>query len=174
MIRAIQQRIRTYSRNVEGQILRLHWEENQLFDLACERIRRAFDIQAESNQKVWNAVVGADLLNRDGFRRCLRLTLYRPRDLIVLLNEAFLHALKDKREQIVFGDIEVTAKAISTNRLQDLHKEYGEIFPGLERFTAAFVEGAVELTVDQLDRDTGRDSDVIGRRAIGPADVCPL
>ncbi len=85
-----------------------------------------------------------------GFRLALKLTLYRPRDILVLLNEAFLKASSNNRAQIVLEDIECTAKTISTNRLNDLHKEYEYIFPSVEEFTSSFYGRKSEMAVKEV------------------------
>lgn len=136
-----------YSRNIEGQVLRLHWDEAMLFNLVCNRLRVAFKLDVENAVRLWNRCANRELEGRDGFRKCLRLTLYRPRDVLGLLNEAFLNAAKHDRQQIVGEDIDITAKAISSSRLDDLHKEYSTIFPGLPLFTAAFANRSPELSV---------------------------
>lgn len=84
---------------------------------------------------------------REGFRLALKLTLYRPRDILVLLNEALLRAHSHGRKEIVLEDINYTAKTISTNRLNDLHKEYEYIFPSLDEFTRAFYGSTSEIKV---------------------------
>ena len=136
-----------YSRNIEGQVLHLHWKEYDLMNMVCNRLRVAFDIPQESTTKVWNHCVDRELAGKAGFRRCLRLTLYRPRDILVLLNEAFHEALRQDREQIMLADVAASAKAISLNRLDDLHKEYSAILPGLDYLTTAFANRTPEVTL---------------------------
>lgn len=138
-----------FTRNIEGQTLRLHWDEYNLFNLTCNRIRVAYNCEIENNTRVWNQFTAAGLKGKEGFRTALKLTLYRPRDILVLLNDAFLHANSKDRTEIVLEDIEATAKTISTNRINDLHKEYESIFPALEEFTAAFGGSQSELTTEQ-------------------------
>ncbi len=127
-----------YTRDIEGQILRLHWDEALLFELACDRLRLAFAPDVENNLKIWNHCTGSDLHGREGFRKALRLTLYRPRDILALLNQAFNRAASHRREKIVMEDLNSTAHEISRTRLDDLHKEYRGIVPGLPFLTAAF------------------------------------
>lgn len=136
-----------FTRNTEGQTLRLHWDEYSLFNLICSRLKAVFDSTQENSVRIWNKHAAKELKGRDGFRKTLKLTLYRPRDILVLLNEAFLRANSHDREQIVLSDIEATAKTISINRLNDLHKEYEYIFPALDEFTKAFYGTNSETTV---------------------------
>ena len=135
-----------YSRDIEGQVLRLHWDEPLLRNMACNRLRASFDLQKESNVKIWDRCTGSNLHGIEGFRQCLRLTLYRPRDLLSLLNQAFYRAAAQDRSKIVLEDIEIVARDISRTRLDDLHKEYGQIVPGLPSLTSPFSGSSGELT----------------------------
>lgn len=56
-----------YSRNLEGQVIRLHWDWAQLLTLATKRMRIAFDIDKEKDQKVWDMFTADDLKGRNGF-----------------------------------------------------------------------------------------------------------
>jgi hypothetical protein len=78
-----------YSRNIEGQVIRLHWDWAQLLMLSAKRMKVAFNLDIEKDQRVWDRCTADDLKGRNGFKRCLQFTLYRPRDLLSLLNEAF-------------------------------------------------------------------------------------
>lgn len=147
MARAVEQLDPDYSRDIEGQVLRLHWEESQLFSLICNRLRLAFRIETESDIKVWNRCTARELQGREGFKRCLSLTLYRPRDILALLNDAFLAASNDGRDQIVESDVDKTAQEISRKRLEDLHKEYSAILPGLRQYTDSFAQAPPEISV---------------------------
>jgi hypothetical protein len=161
MARAVEQLDPDYSRNIEGQTLRLHWEEGQLFSLICNRLRQAFDVEAESDLKVWNRCTARELQGRDGFKKCLRLTLYRPRDILALLNDAFLVAQREGRQEIIESDVDLTAQQISKNRLDDLHKEYSAILPGLRLHTASFAQAAPEMTVAEAYELVDRSSEAI-------------
>lgn len=143
--RAIQSNDPDYSRNIEGDVLRLHWDEYHLFNMLCNRIRSAFNILHEKNLKVWEQVTARNLKSMDGFRQCLRLTLYRPRDLLVLLNTAFNNAISQTRNEIIEDDIAISAKRISCSRLDDLNKEYKGILPGLSLWTEVFVGGGAKM-----------------------------
>lgn len=146
--RAISKLDPDFTRNIEGQTLRLHWDEYNLFNLVCNRMRTAFNTDVENSTKVWNQFTARELKGKEGFRTALKLTLYRPRDILVLLNQAYLHANSQDRKEIILDDIDITAKTISINRLSDLHKEYEIIFPALDDFTASFHQRSPELTVE--------------------------
>lgn len=148
--RAIQLYDDDYSRNIENDVLRLHWDEYHLFNMICLRIRVAFGLRYEQNLKVWNGVTARNLLGKEGFRRCLRLTLYRPRDLLVLLNKAFNNAAAHDRDTIVDEDVNIAADQISCSRLDDLKKEYGEIIPGISTLVSVFNATKPELSVGEI------------------------
>lgn len=52
IFRAIQKMDMDFSRNIEGEVLRLHWDEYQLFNLTCARLKRAFSINQEKTLPV--------------------------------------------------------------------------------------------------------------------------
>ena len=139
MFRALAHQDDDFTRYIEGHTLRLQWDEESLFSLVVARLRVALGIEAlENNVKVWNRFAHRELKGRDGFIRCLRHTLYRPRDILVLLNQAYMNAKRDGRTNIIGKDIEKTAVDISQHRLDDLCKEYEGVLPGLRSFIAAF------------------------------------
>lgn len=147
IFRAVQALDPDYSRNIEGHVLRLHWDEEALFTFATRRMRLAFNIEPEANLRIWNRCAAGDLKGKDGFKRCLHLTLYRPRDVLSLLNEAFYLAGKDGQSEIVPAHLERAGRTISQNRLDDLRKEYESILPGLDGFIRAFHDRNPEMTV---------------------------
>lgn len=138
-----------YSKNIEGRYLRLHWDEQQLFDLVCARLKTAFSLDLDSNRKIWNRCTAVDLQELAGFEKCLQLTLYRPRDVLSLLNDAFQQAQRHRRETLVMEDVCATAREISETRLDDLAKEYAAIVPSLRPITAAFQNANPELTYQE-------------------------
>ena len=150
IFRAVQYLDPDYSRNVEGHVLRLHWNEDSLFSFAARRAALAFGIEEESNVKIWNRCTAGDLKGRNGFLRCLRLTLYRPRDLLALLNEAFYTAGKQGQSVLVIQHIEATAREYSQVRLDDLRKEYLSIVPGLREYISVFADSNPEQSVDNV------------------------
>ena len=105
-----------YSKNIEGRFLRLHWDEHQLLDMVCARLKIAFHLDNDGNRKLWNRCTATELQEKAGFEKCLRLTLYRPRDVLSLLNEAFYIAQKQSRHTLILKDVESTAKEISNTR----------------------------------------------------------
>jgi hypothetical protein len=147
IFRAVQLEDPDFSRNLEGQILRLHWDPEELFYMACKRIRVAFDVERESDVKVWNSITSTELHGREGFKRCLRLTLYRPRDLIALLNAAIEQCRRQQRTVLIENDFHESSRHISTIRFDDLGKEYAQVFPGITRLTTGFANGAAQFSV---------------------------
>ena len=153
IFRAIQELDQDFTRNIEGSVLRLHWDVSELFYLVCRRIKTARQLDIESDVRIWNAVTSNELHGREGFSRCLKLTLYRPRDLISLMNTAFYNALKQERKTIIPADLEASARHISELRFDDLRKEYSSVFPGIVEVTKTL--GFQGPTIDiQKARDT--------------------
>ena len=138
IFRAIQSSDQDFSRNIEGNVLRLHWDIQELFYLVCNRLRVGLKLDIESNTKLWNQVTEAELHGQEGFRKCLQLTLYRPRDIVSLLNNAFINAKKQERKVLINDDLKASSKHISDVRLDDLDKEYASVFPGIGGITKAF------------------------------------
>lgn len=131
MFRAVAALDTDFTRNIEGAVVRLKWDDSSLFHLVVERIKQAFSMKEQNNTRIWNRVAKNELSNRSGFLHCTNKTLYRPRDILSLLNQAFIVAMKDNREAIILNDVEVSAKEISASRLKDLANEYDSVFPSL-------------------------------------------
>ena len=151
MFRAVQVLDPDYSRNIEGHILRLHWDDDTLFHFAAKRLKLAFNLSEEKSQRIWNrCVAGDDLKGKPGFDKCLHLTLYRPRDLLSLLNESFFLASKAQQFILALDHVQLAGKTISENRLEDLKKEYVTILPGLSEYIASFLNQKPELNVEEV------------------------
>ena len=139
-----------YTRNIEGEVLTLHWDTFRLLNLSAKRLKTTFNLNVEKDQKIWDRCTANtgehnEIQGIDGFKKCLQFTLYRPRDLLSLLNKAFYFALAENREVITYSDIERTAHEISKNRFDDLIKEYKQIFPSIPYATAIFSQGNPEM-----------------------------
>lgn len=151
MFRAVAYYDQDYSRNIEAFTLRLHWDVSTLFYLVTNRLRAAFGATDTNTKRIWNRYTEYDLQEEDGFKKCLTLTLYRPRDILILLNSAFESAKKRHPDRelaaISVSDLEQSAKTISSNRLDDLRKEYRHIFHSVDAVTQVFGHGSPELTV---------------------------
>lgn len=128
-----------FSRHIEGNTLRLTWDDASLLHLVANRLRSSLKLgNIENDVKVWNRFAHGGLKNTNGFRICLNYTLYRPRDIIVLLNTTFLHIARANRKEIIEDDINSSSMQISQNRLDDLIKEYDKVFPGLSSLISIF------------------------------------
>lgn len=160
--RSVQQKDQDFSRNLEQSVLRLHWDENALLNLVANRLRIAFQLRAEKSLRVWDSVTQEGLQGESGFQQCLRLTLYRPRDLLLLLNEAFRRARIAERHAIIPTDISDSARSISENRLAELVKEYESQIPALPKLVARFANQAPVLSVkdaaDEVEDVTSSDA----------------
>lgn len=152
IFRAVAYHDQDYARNIEGQTLRIHWDVNTLFYMVCNRLRAAFNDKQQNNKRLWNRYVSHELVDEEGFKHCLKFTLYRPRDILILLNSAFENASKRDLTSLVttigLTDIEKSAKTISDNRLDDLRKEYRHIFPCIDQAVAAFADGNPEMPLE--------------------------
>ncbi|ENB2440255.1 P-loop ATPase, Sll1717 family [Klebsiella pneumoniae] len=158
--RAISKMDPDFTRNIEGQVLRLHWDEYNLFNLVCNRMRVAFNSTIENNTRVWNAYTANELQSNTGFKEALKLTLYRPRDILVLLNDAFLRAATHDRTKIIIDDIKATANTISQNRLNDLLKEYENVFPALDIFTSLFGNKKPDFSIAEASETISQAFDI--------------
>jgi len=165
IFRAIQQSDQDFSRNIEGSVLRLHWDPQELFYLICKRMRSAFNVKVESDVKLWNQYTEPALHGREGFRKCLQLTLYRPRDIVALLNNAFQSAKKNNRDEISNDDLQASSKYISNVRYDDLGKEYSSVFPGITFLTKAFSGESSRISIDKAREIVGK---VIQRQDLEP------
>jgi hypothetical protein len=139
MFRALAHFDPDFSRHIEGADLRLRWDEGSLLHFTAERIRVAFSLDVENDARIWGRFAQRGLEGREGFEKCLRHTLYRPRDVLVLLNKACMIANQSGRNQIIDDDVTTASIMISTDRLEDLFKEYDVVLPGLRLFAEVFL-----------------------------------
>lgn len=145
LYRSLRSQDKDFSRNIEPKVIRLSWNDRSLLDMVGNRLKVAFPIGNCTPLEAWEQCVSDGLHHMDGFRKCLSLTLYRPRDLIGLLNQAFSAALQKKSNKIAISDIESSAAEISKERQEDLVKEYRDVIPGLSRFMLALGNGGARL-----------------------------
>lgn len=166
IFRALQRADNDFSRNVEPRVLRLHWDPQELLFMTIGRIRAAFKLEGKEGEiKAWNAFTDKNLHGVSGFKKCLRHTLYRPRDVIALLNGAFYEARTKSRGVLTEGDVTSAARSISKSRLDDLEKEYSSVFPGLSLLLSKFQGGDVKVTPVDVQR---RVFEVLGSMALKP------
>lgn len=141
IFRSIQRNDANFTRNIEGKVLRLHWDEGSLLQLVARRLRAAFGDRQSNREsspedgelKVWNQHTSGSISGVGGFRNLLKLTLYRPRDVVTILNASFYRASARESARMSDADVEQSADEISRNRLNDLVKEYDHVVPGLEK-----------------------------------------
>ena len=155
IFRSIQLKDPDYSRDIEGNVLRLHWDENILYDFVTRRIKVAFSIQKESSVRVWNSVTRGGLTGRPGFRTVLRMTLHRPRDMLSLLNETFFRATRFGRAWINLDDVAAAGKLMSNARLDDLVSEYRALFPSIASLIEVFRGMPAEWEIHELHSRVG-------------------
>ena len=150
MFRALAHLHTDFSRQIEGSTQRLHWDEATLFEFVCSRLRAKFVLDIESNERVWNRVVDKSLAGRQGFEKCLKHTLYRPRDVLVLVNSANDVAARRGDHSIGQVALDGAATRISEDRLIDLLKEYDSVLPGLRSFVKAFDRRPAISSLDEV------------------------
>ncbi len=147
MYRAMREFDGDFTKNVVPSALRLNWDEDSLYRFICIRIAKQRSLNFENNNKIWSRLVrDPNLRDRDGFRLCLKYTLFRPRDLLVLINGALIVANKAGREDLILQDIESSAREIANSRLTDLITEYHKVFIGLRGYTEMFRKCTVPMT----------------------------
>jgi hypothetical protein len=155
IIRSVARYDNDYTRNIEGELVRIHWDFHQLFNLIAKRLNCYFSLNLENSRKIWDKVTadmgqGKELKGEDGFKKCLQFTLYRPRDIISLLNKAFFEALSKNRNTLVMDDIDTAAKYISKARLDDLQKEYNTIIPSIRPVVNLFMGGNTKNSYENI------------------------
>ena len=152
IFRTLQSADNDFSRNVGPRVIRLHWDPQELLYMAISRIRTAFESTKEGEIKTWNTFTENELHGMGGFKQFLQHTLYRPRDVIELLNGAFFESQKRDRKTLIQKDITEAAQVISKSRLDDLEKEYVSVFPGLGRLIYKFNASNLKLTATDIQR----------------------
>lgn len=156
-----------FSRVVSGEHLRIDWDHTSLLMFVAARLRAAFGHPTTlKDEQVWNRFAKKELHGHDGFLAVLKYTLYRPRDVLELLNRTHLVAQNQGRDQIVENDLEAAAKGISQNRLQDLCKEYRDVLPGVESQIAAFSGRPAISTLGELTSWLGQLESADGRELV--------
>jgi hypothetical protein len=164
-----------FSRAIEGNALRLHWTEDDLFHLVAERLRVALGAESvENDNKIWNRFAQRTLKDREGFKQCLRHTLRRPRDILVLLNGAYVVATRQKRAAIIETDLEATATRVSVERLDDLCREYETVLPGLRSFVQLFKNRAPRMTYASVLETVQEGGDAVTFSEPGDSDYAIL
>ena len=150
MLRALERKDQDFSRNIGPHVLRLHWTDQKLWEFITARLRIARGRKQEATEKVWNNDVESDLQSIDGFKTCLKRTLYRPRDVWDLCQRSFDLAELERRERIGIRDIQRAAREISRNRVLDMVKEYEELLPLLEIYLEVWKDGAAIRKAEEI------------------------
>ena len=150
MFRGIQEKDPDFCRNIEGQILRLYWSNQKLWEVIAGRLRIATGTTQEATEKVWNECVEEELMGPDGFKQCLKRTLYRPRDILGLMQAALERSENTGKTRIGMQEVERAAKEISGNRLRDMFKEYSALLPLLPTYTELWRNGHVQRSAQSL------------------------
>ena len=150
MFRGIQEKDPDFCRNIEGQVLRLYWSNQKLWEVIVGRLRIATGKSQEATEKIWNQCVEKELTGREGFTKCLKRTLYRPRDILGLIQATLERAERSGRSKISLDEVQRSAKEISENRLRDMFKEYTTMLPLLPTYAEVWRNGSVQRRVESL------------------------
>lgn len=140
-----------FSRILAGDSLRLDWNHESLLELVALRLKHVFALDIERPIEIWNRFAKKELSGKEGFNALLKRTLYRPRDVLELLNAALQSSQRGGRDRLVEGDIEQAAKEISDSRLRDLKTEYSAVLPGLADILGQFSGQRAVLTLSEMD-----------------------
>lgn len=152
-----------YSRNMDSKLIRLTWDREQLLNLVIKRMIYSFDnkntnifinnniTDLELSVKIWNIYTENDLNDNSGFEKCLKLTFYKPRDLLTLLNQAFYIASSYGRSKINYEDVKKAAEKNSLLRIDDIKKEYKDVFPELSNILLKFSNKNTVVNNDDID-----------------------
>ena len=81
ILRAVQKFDPDYTRNIEGEVVSIHWDTYQLQNLVARRLNSAFNLGLENAQKIWDRCTADEGPSRElqgatGFKKCLQFTLY--------------------------------------------------------------------------------------------------
>lgn len=144
ILRTLATRDNDFTRTFESDVRRLHWDESTLFNFVAERLRLSGLSEGQSYDAAWNNATTQPLHGHSGFKRVLRHTLFRPRDLVALLNKAYVIADRANVGRLAPEHIEEAAREISSIRLDDLYKEYDAVIPGLRELVNAVSRGGRE------------------------------
>ena len=145
MFRAIEEYDEDYSRNIEGNVLRLHWGEEQLLRFVAKRLKVAYGISQESDRKIWSQCVEEKLRGIAGFKLVTQHTLQRPRDLLNLLNQTLMIARQENETRITITHLTQAAKRISNARLKDIKTEYSQHVPLLGKIIEKMENGPARM-----------------------------
>src|SRR5690606_29423083 len=56
-----------FTRNIEEQVFRLHWDEYALFNMLCKRLSVAINPEKKNSTKISHSYYARELSGRDGF-----------------------------------------------------------------------------------------------------------
>lgn len=146
MLRSLAVEDPDYARNIEGNTIRLDWTKEMLLQIVTERLKQNKRFEETKPLRIWNKFTSPDLQDTFGFEKCLKKTLFRPRDIIQLINDAYRISNTHGRERISEEDITQAAHRWSRARLDDLSNEYSDVFPGLGVFISKLSSGPNAIT----------------------------
>ena len=133
----------------------LTWSEPKLKELAALRLRQALALEPSlAIDDIW-ASVFEDVLayrNTHSFHYIVDRTLYRPREIILFVNEC-LARMPDDGSKIDYPIIAEAEKVYSSDRTQDICSEYRFQMPGLADVFNHFRGRVYNLSREELEND---------------------
>jgi hypothetical protein len=109
--------------------LNLSWTKENLHEVAERRINKLIRRHYTKQDVTFEDIFPSTVDSRDTFQYLLDRTFYRPRDLIVFLNECL--ALSEGRPNISAAIIKQAEEGYSVERLQSLANEWSTMWPNL-------------------------------------------
>ena len=130
----------------------VEWDEYSLKQVAARRLREAFDLaDGLSVDTQWSSVFSEilDYRKTDSFNYVVDRTLYRPREIILFINDC-LEKAAGKSDPIDYKIISAAEIKYSSDRMQDIAAEYRFQYPELLKLFNAFRGLVYRLTREGL------------------------
>lgn len=118
----------------------VEWSEDSLKEIAARRLKEVFSLPPDATvDGAWSSVFVPVLSFRgtDSFSYIVDRTLYRPREIILFVNDCLEQSAK-RLELIDYSLISEAEKKYSKDRLQDIAAEYRFQYPGILSVMDAF------------------------------------
>lgn len=134
----------------EDMMLRIDWSKQELKDVMDKRINQIFKSKHTKDQVWFEDIFPGKIGDSDLFSYMLERSLFRPRDLIVFVNECFAASEN--------GSTSVSAKAVRTaeisysrKRMRSLADEWRGVFGDLEAPLRALGRLPVRFSINDVD-----------------------
>lgn len=118
----------------ESYILDIKWTPEQLTELVKKRVKEVYKKQYTKDDVTLDDIFPTPKGGETGMLPMdyiIERTLFRPRDVLQFVNEAFMVAYN--RERISWSSIHQAEAVYSLKRLRSLREEWGDIYPSFEQ-----------------------------------------